>query len=157
MKRFFLILFILGIISTNTCLAQTSNNNFSNMITEEDLIGKWYMGTMTGFDCNLNIFENNTLTIQFGGCFYQGPLVSSKWKLENNKMLFENPTLIDIFGLYLEIVHYKNNVILIPEKFPEDSKSFRSKNKYSYNNCFWRNIMEQGLQLPKEAYIIQNE
>ncbi len=59
-----------------------------SFLDDKILIGKWYMGTMTGFDCNLEIKTSTKLTIQFGGCFGQDELILLNWKFKsgiNNK------------------------------------------------------------------------
>ena len=111
------------------------------------LIGDWYMGTMTGVDCSLQIRFNNTLRVQFGGCFSQEPVIETRWKLQGDRIKLENPCLDKRLGSYLQIARYKNHFVLLPES----SQKVRGKYEYSLARCFWRNTMKNGLQISKDA------
>ena len=115
--------------------------------TSSDLTGLWYMGTMTGFDCNMKISSATKLAVQYGGCFHQDEPIESAWTLEGDKIKLQSSELNKTLGSYLRIVRYKNHFVLVPElKQPN-----QGKHKYSYSHCFWRNTMKNGLKLSKDA------
>jgi hypothetical protein len=111
------------------------------------LIGDWYMGTMSGVDCNLQLRSNNTLQVQFGGCFHQEPALETRWKLQGDTIKLENPNLDNRLGSYLRIARFKNHFVLLPE----NSQKVKGQHKYSLERCFWRNAMKNGLQVSKDA------
>jgi len=116
-------------------------------IQPKQLVGNWYMGTMSGFDCNLKISSTNTLSIQFGGCFRQDSPIKTKGKLQGNRIKFQNASLNKSLGSSLRVVKYKGHFMLIPER----PQANRGTHEYSYHHSFWRNIMKNGLQLSKDA------
>ena len=116
-------------------------------VQPSQLVGNWYMGTMSGFDCNLKIISPNTLTVQFGGCFHSDPAIKTQWKLQGNRVRFQSKALNDSLGSSLQIIKYKGHLVLLPER----QQANRGNHKYSYYHCFWRNTMKNGLQLPKDA------
>ena len=114
------------------------------------VVGDWYMGTASGFDCNLHLRGDHTLTVQYGGCFHQDPPLLASWDEDNNRIwLWNSEPLQQKLGNYLTIVHYKNNIVLVPER--EESKV--QQKGYSPHWCFWKNLLGVGgLELPKAAY-----
>jgi hypothetical protein len=116
-------------------------------VKPQQLVGNWYMGTMSGVDCNLRIRADKTLTVQTGGCFHQDPAVRSKWLLRGNRILLGNPALNDSLGSHLRVVRYKNNIVLVPQRTPTTGS-----HPYSYHQTFWKNTMKNGLQLSAAAY-----
>lgn len=120
-------------------------------VAERDLVGPWYMGTMTGQDCNLKLQPGHRLEVQNGGCFNTDkPLVAS-WDLKSDKILFSDKDLRSQFGSYLLVVSYKNNLVLVPEK----QRASVQKHGYVHYFCFWKNLMKNGLRLPHDADVVR--
>ncbi len=105
------------------------------------------MGTMSGFDCNLKINANHTLSVQYGGCFHQDPPINSGWKLQGDRIKFQNDALLKTLGSSLKIGKYKGHLVLLPER-PQNSSG---KTSYALSANFWRNTMKDGLQISKDA------
>lgn len=140
--------FCLFLIAVVAGYVQTAGQNTSKAdIQAKPLVGNWYMGTMSGFDCNLEIRPDNTLTVQFGGCFHQDPPIKTRWKIEGDKIRFRSTALDQSLGSYLRVARYKNHFVLLPER----QQAQQGQHPYSYNHCFWRNLMKNGLQLSKDA------
>jgi hypothetical protein len=111
------------------------------------LVGNWYMGTMSGSDCFLKIYSDGKITVQYGGCFQQDPIIKAKWKLDANKIVLMSDTLKSLLGSHLNIEVYKGNIILVPEH----EQSYIAHHGFQHSHCFWKNLMKNGLELPKEA------
>jgi hypothetical protein len=126
-------------------------------IQPDHIIGKWYMGTMMGFDCDLSIDADHTMTIQTGGCFHQDPPIKLNWRIVGDKIfwsprsipsIFSNARWKKGFGSYLSIVRVGKNIVLVPQRAETEIK----RQGYDHEYCFWRNLMgDAGLELPKEA------
>ncbi len=112
------------------------------------VIGKWYMGTMTGVDCNVSVNADRTLTVQWGGCFHQDPVIKATWKISADKITWSDATLKKRLGPHLSVVGVGKNIVLVPQS----NESKVKRHGYHYEYCFWRNLMgDKGLELPKEA------
>lgn len=116
-------------------------------VKPEQLVGAWYMGTMTGFDCNMSINSNGTLSVQFGGCFHTDAPITVRWKIQEDRINLQGAGLEKSLGSSLQVVTYNGHLVLIPER-PQPNAG---KHKYSYYHCFWRNMLKDGLELPKDA------
>ena len=116
-------------------------------VQTQQIVGQWYMGTMSGYDCNLTIRPNHTLAVQYGGCFYQDPAIESGWKLQGDRIKFGNDALLKTLGSSLKIGKYKGHFVLLPER-PQSSDGQVS---YALSNSFWRNTMKDGLEISKDA------
>ena len=136
--------------SKQICFTSHSNDTINNGILKQ-INGKWYMGTMTGFDCNLEIGYNQ-LFITTGGCFHTDSTLTDTLIISENKIMLTNPKIIKRLGNKLFIKSYKKNLIL----FPETTFSLSDSTNYSYHICFWKNLMENGLQLAKESEDFKN-
>ena len=100
----------------------------------------WYMGTASGFDCNLIIRPDHTLTVQYGGCFSRGPLMQASWRQQANKITFENPVLNKRLGNAFTLYQYKSYSVLVPAS--EDT--WVAKHGYNRAHCFWINLLASG-------------
>ncbi len=139
---------ILTALWVMTGAAQSFEKNVGKAhLQSNQLVGNWYMGTMCGLDCNLKISSDNTLTVQFGGCFHQDPAIKSRWKLQGDKIKFQNTYLNKSLGSFLRVVKYKNHFVLLPTR----PQKHQGQHKYSHFHSFWRNTMKNGLQLSKDA------
>src|SRR5271157_3271574 len=78
----------------------------THVANENEIIGRWYMGTMTGKDCNLELQKNHMLRLQERGCFQNNPGINSSWKLEGQKIMIEAPSIMQSLGKYLLIANY---------------------------------------------------
>ena len=113
----------------------------------QNLLGYWYMGTMTGKDCNLEIQNDTKLRVRFGGCFSTGPWIESSYSRNGDKVVIDNPELRKELGTSLSIAKYKSNLILVPELNSELLK----KRQFPADRCFWTNLLGSGgLELPKD-------
>ena len=116
-------------------------------VKAQQIVGDWYMGTMSGVDCDLTIRANKTLTVQTGGCFRRDPPIRTTWRLQGDRILLGSPALSTTFGSYLRVARYKNNLVLVPQR-----TSATQARPYSFHHTFWKNTMKNGLQLPAAAY-----
>ena len=116
-------------------------------VQTQQIVGQWYMGTMSGYDCNLTIRANHTLAVQYGGCFHQDPAIESGWMLQGDRIKFQNDALMKTLGSSLKIGKYKGHLVLLPER-PQSSDG---KVSYALSNSFWRNTMKDGLEISKDA------
>jgi len=116
-------------------------------------IGRWYMGTACGFDCNL-VITKSTMTVQYGGCFSkQNPIVVA-WKQQGDKVTFDDAVLKQTLGTYLSIRSYRGkhdmNLLLVPE----NEQEIIQKSGYVYAHCFWKNRIANGLEWPRDAKLV---
>ncbi|RYF50603.1 MAG: hypothetical protein EOO38_05265 [Cytophagaceae bacterium] len=119
--------------------------------------GYWYMGTMTGRDCNLILRANGTMSVQTGGCFHQDDPIELRWKITGNKIIWSNPSLTHLrssdtvsklLGTHLFVVQVGENTVLVPQT----KEAIIKRKNYHYTECFWKNLLgAKGLELPKEA------
>ena len=100
----------------------------------------WYMGTASGFDCNLVIQPNHTLTVQYGGCFYQGPLMQSSWQQRGDKITFTDFALNKRLGGSFTLHKYKGYNVLVPAS----ESNYVAKYGYNRAHCFWTNLLGSG-------------
>ncbi len=148
MKRMHLAVLTFIVVSAWAGIVQTgANDTSSSNIQPKQLVGNWYMGTMSGFDCNMKIESANTLTVQFRGCFHKDPVIQTQWKLVGDKIKFQSTSLNKSLGSTLRVAKYKGHLVLLPER-PQPN---RGNHEYSYYHSFWRNTMKNGLQLSKDA------
>ena len=148
MKKMLLVAVAFVIVFASAGVVQTlAKDTKKTSIQSKQLVGNWYMGTMSGFDCNLKISSINTLSVQFGGCFHQDPLIETQWKLQGDRIKFQNASLNKSLGSSLRVAKYKGHFVLLPER----PQANRGTHEYSYYHCFWRNTMKNGLQLSKDA------
>ena len=117
------------------------------VVNTRQMVGDWYMGTMSGYDCNLQIRADNTLSVQFGGCFHRDPAIETRWKLQADRINFQNANLVKTLGSSLKIGKYKGHLVLLPER----SQGANGKNSYALSQSFWRNTMKDRLEISKDA------
>ncbi len=103
-------------------------------------VSYWYMGTASGFDCNLIIRPDHTLTVQYGGCFSQGPLMQASWQQQAGKITFINPALNKRLGGSLALYKYKGYSILVPAS----ESNYVAKHGFNRAHCFWANLLSSG-------------
>ena len=146
--------FALALLSTFTALLGAGiAESQAHEAHESEIIGRWYMGTATGRDCNLELQRNHILRLQEGGCFHQDPAIRTSWKLEGQKITIENPSVKQRLGTYLLIAYYRNNIVLVPEKERDEV----NKHGYIHYFCFWRNLIDNGLKLPSDAAALREK
>jgi len=100
----------------------------------QELAGNWYMGTMTGQDCTLVFKADNTLSVQYGGCFHQDPWVRSPWSWDGERINIINPELHMKLGKFLAVSRYKSNLILVPQL----EQATVAKEGFKLAHCFWK-------------------
>ena len=98
------------------------------------LSGCWYMGTLSGMDCDLQFNSNGTIDVQFGGCFNFDLVISSSWEWEDGKIKIMNKELVKKFGRFL-FVHNNNDKIFL---VPEINSDLVKKHGFTRPNCFWK-------------------
>ena len=111
------------------------------------MVGDWYMGTMMGYDCNLQIRPNHTLSVRYGGCFHQDPANETGWKLQGDRIKFQNDNLLKTLGASLKFGKYKGHLVLLPER----AQNASGQDSYALADSFWRNTMKGGLKISKDA------
>lgn len=116
-------------------------------VQTRQLVGQWYMGTGAGYDCDLTIRPDHTLSVQYGGCFHRDPAIESGWKLQGDRIKLQNDALLKTLGSSLKIGKYKGHLVLLPER-PQSSDG---KVSYALSRSFWKNTMKDGLQISKDA------
>ncbi len=120
---------------------------------ESEIIGRWYMGTAMGRDCNLDLQPNHVLHLQERGCFHKDPAISAHWRLEGQKVTFVEPLVKQLLGGYLLIAYYRDNMVLVPE----NERDKVSKHGFIHYFCFWRNLADSGLALPSDANALREQ
>ena len=107
-------------------------------------ISYWYMGTASGFDCNLIIRPDHTLTVQYGGCFSQGPLMRATWQQQADKITFADAALNKRLGGSFTLHNYKGYSVLVPAS----EIKYVAKHGYNRAHCFWTNLRPGSLVWP---------
>ncbi len=102
------------------------------------------MGTASGFDCNLIIRPDHTLTVQYSGCFSRGPLIQASWQQQADKITFVNPALNKRLGGAFALHQYKGYLILVPSS----EAGYVAKHGYNRAHCFWTNLRPGSLVWP---------
>ena len=102
-----------------------------------------------GHDVGLRLQSDDSAQPHFGGSIRRllssRPRIETGWKLQGDRIVFQNHALLKTLGSSLKIGKYKGHLVLLPER-PQTSDSKRS---YALSNSFWRNTMEDGLEVPK--------
>ena len=121
-------------------------------------VGSWYMGTGMGQDCYLTLNADSTLSVQYGGCFYQAPSVHGSWVQRDDKVLLisESPAITKQLGSYLHIVHSRGYTVLVPQA--KEAAVLHAVG-YPCEFCFWQRKKGQKgtYDLPEQAWEDNNE
>lgn len=163
MKAFQLIpvffLAVCGQVSASDSAAHTAaKSSLVKSTLVSPFVGSWYMGTGSGQDCYLTINTDSTLSVQYGRCFFQGPLAHGSWVQKEDKVLLtsESPDITKRLGSYLQVVHSRGYTVLVPQA---NENAVLHAVDYPCEFCFWqRKKGQKGTYgLPEQAWEDNND